>query len=141
MSENPLALVVVFGNFGDRQHGATSREPDDGGSPLRKILLGTAGACAFTMAGALTPADAISLDPTAVRPAIDAVNPVEKASCWQYGWHGWGWYPCGYYYYGGPYWGRHPEQYDIEGTKISQEPKKQMPRSARGRTDDAWSVA
>ena len=26
----------------------------------------------------------------------DAVDPVEKAGCWRYGWHGWGWCPvCG----------------------------------------------
>ena len=48
-----------------------------------------------------------TFDPGAVRPAAEAVNPIENTACWRRGWNGWGWYPCG----GGAYYGGGPDYY------------------------------
>jgi hypothetical protein len=44
-----------------------------------------------------SPAGALPVNPAdGVRAASEAVNPVEQAACWRFGWRGWGWYPhCG----------------------------------------------
>jgi hypothetical protein len=70
---------------------------------MRELMLAIVGAAAMLVAGALGPAGAITIAPAAVRAAIETVNPVEKALCWRWGWHGWGYYPCGYWI--GPRWG------------------------------------
>jgi hypothetical protein len=72
---------------------------------MRKIVLVAAGVLVIATAGSLmsSGANAMALgDPAGVRSAAEAVNPVEKAACWRWGWHGPGWYPCGW---GGPGWG------------------------------------
>jgi hypothetical protein len=80
---------------------------------MHRILL-AAGAAALLWTLASTPAGAFTNDPGAIRPAIGALDTVEKTACWRWGWHGWGWYPCyrwgwgpGYYHrWGwGPRWG------------------------------------
>ena len=80
---------------------------------MRRWFLAAAGAATLLTAAAMTPAGALPLGLGAMRPAAEAVNPVDKAACWRWGWHGWGWYPCwggGDYdggYYGRPYYYRH----------------------------------
>jgi hypothetical protein len=71
---------------------------------MRKLVLAIIGAGGL-VAGTLGQAGAVTLDPAAIRPAIEAVNPVEKTLCWRWGWHGWWYYPCGYWV--GPRWGWH----------------------------------
>jgi hypothetical protein len=72
---------------------------------MRWFLAATA--TLFT-AAVMTPAGALPLGPGAVRPAVEAVNPVEQTACWRWGWRGWGWYPCGGgAYYAGPYYYHH----------------------------------
>ena len=66
---------------------------------MRQIVVSAAGAAAILTAAMTAPVAAIPLDPGAMRPAADAVNPVDKTACWRWGWHGWGWYRC----WGGPY--------------------------------------
>ncbi|HLN08609.1 MAG TPA: hypothetical protein VK281_06600 [Xanthobacteraceae bacterium] len=74
---------------------------------MHKILLAAAGAAILTCSAMVTRSDAMPIG-AAVRPAAEAINPVEKTACWR---PGWGWYPCGYYwrprYAWGPgyYWG------------------------------------
>jgi hypothetical protein len=59
---------------------------------MRRWFLATA--ATLFAAAAMTPAGALPLGPAAVRPAVEAVNPVEQTICWRQGWRGWGWYPC-----------------------------------------------
>jgi hypothetical protein len=69
---------------------------------MRKVLLAAAGAGAILTAATVVPAGALPLDPGAMRPAINAVSPVEKSYC--YGWR------CrwGYGYGRHPYYGYRP---------------------------------
>ena len=82
---------------------------------MRKSVLALTAAAAM-LAGSVTmsgPASAMTVGgPEGIRGALDTINPVDKAACWRYGWHGWGWYPCYRPYYGygwgyGPRWGWH----------------------------------
>jgi hypothetical protein len=76
---------------------------------MRKILLAAAGAATILAAGAtLNRSEAMPIA-AGVGSAAEAINPVEKTTCWRLGRFGWGWYPCGYYgaysYWGPrPYW-------------------------------------
>ena len=70
---------------------------------MRRLMMLAAAAVLFC-AVALTsaPSQAMPLG-TGVQGGAETLNPVDKAACWRYGWHGYGWYPCwrGYYpYYG-----------------------------------------
>ena len=69
---------------------------------MGKLVLALIGASAI-VAAKLGSAGAVPLDPAAMRPAVGAVNPIEKTLCWRWGWHGWGYYPCGYWV--APRWG------------------------------------
>jgi hypothetical protein len=77
---------------------------------MRRLTMLAAAAALFS-AAALTsaPSQAMPLG-TGVQGSAETLNPVDKAACWRYGWHGYGWYPC-YYgprvygYYGHPGWG------------------------------------
>jgi hypothetical protein len=79
---------------------------------MRAFLLAAAGATAILTAGPLaTRSEAMPIGPS-LRPAAEAVSPVQKAGCYRWGRLGWGWCPwCGYAwgprYYWGPrhYWG------------------------------------
>jgi hypothetical protein len=66
---------------------------------MRKILVAAVSGAAILYMIA-SPAGALSLDPNAVRPAVDAVSAIEKTACWRPGWHGWGWYHCWGHRYG-----------------------------------------
>jgi hypothetical protein len=63
-----------------------------------------AAVAATLLIAAMSPAGALPLDPGAVRPAAEAVNPIKNTACWRWGWRGWDWYSCGggVYYSGGP---------------------------------------
>ena len=80
---------------------------------MRKSVLALTAAAAMLAGGAMIPdrASAVTLGgPEGVRSALDAINPVEQAGCYRYGWHGWGWYPFCRRYYGhgwGPGWRGH----------------------------------
>ena len=53
-------------------------------------------------AAAMAPAGALPLGPAAMRPAVEAITPVEQTACWRRGLRGWGWYPC-WGWYGSAY--------------------------------------
>jgi hypothetical protein len=53
-----------------------------------------AAATTLFTAAVMTPAGALPFGPGALRPAVEAVTPVEQTACWRAGWRGWGWYPC-----------------------------------------------
>jgi len=80
---------------------------------MRKSVLALTAAAAMLTAGVTmsSPAGAMTVGgPEGIRGALDTINPVDKAACWRYGWHGWGWYPCYRHYYGygyGPGWRWH----------------------------------
>jgi hypothetical protein len=65
---------------------------------MRNTLLAAAGALAVLTTASVMPAAALTIDPSAMRGAIDVVSPAEKVWCYGYG--------CGYRrygYYGRPY--------------------------------------
>jgi CubicO group peptidase (beta-lactamase class C family) len=66
---------------------------------MRKVITLAAAAAMLSVAAVMSgPAQAMPLGaPAGVLGAAETINPIEKAACWRYGWHGWGWYPCGYY--------------------------------------------
>ena len=74
---------------------------------MRKLTSLAAAAALFSAAMLLAaPSRAMTLGaPAGVNGAAATLNPVEKAACWRYGWHGWGWYPCVYGYSVYPYYG------------------------------------
>ncbi len=76
----------------------------------RLSMLAAATALFAAVALMSSPSQAATLGaPAAVNGAAATLNPIEKAACWRYGWHGWGWYPCVYRVYPYRYWGwRHP---------------------------------
>jgi len=66
---------------------------------MRRLTMLAAAAALFSVAAlAPAPSQAMPLG-TAVQGGAATLNPVDKAACWRYGWHGYGWYPC---WYGGP---------------------------------------
>src|ERR1700674_2892261 len=82
---------------------------------MRRFLLVAMGATTILLAG--SPASRTEAMPigSALRPAIEAINPVEDIACRRPGWHGWGWYRCGHRYarpfpflFPGPFWAPHP---------------------------------
>jgi hypothetical protein len=84
---------------------------------VMRTLTSLAAAAALFSAAMLLSAPSRAMTPgtaSGLKGAAATLDPVEKAACWRYGWHGWGWYPCfggyypyyGYRYYGyGPRWG------------------------------------
>jgi len=77
---------------------------------VRKTILLALAGMAMLSVTALTPNQSKAVpfgSPEGMRGAAEEINPVAKAACWRYGWHGWGWYPCGYRVYGYGYrrWG------------------------------------
>jgi hypothetical protein len=68
---------------------------------MRKLVLAAIGAATIVTAGSMaTRSEAMPIGP-ALRPAIEAVNPVERTACWRWGWHG----PRYYYARPWPFWG------------------------------------
>src|SRR6516225_8021435 len=76
----------------------------NGGRTMRRWFLAT-WATLFA-AAAMAPAGALPLGPAAMRPAVEAITPVEQTACWRRGLRGWGWYPC-WGWYGSSYYYRH----------------------------------
>jgi hypothetical protein len=82
---------------------------------MRKSVLALTAAAAMLAGGVMMsgPAGAMTVGGSeGIRGALDTINPVDKAACWRYGWHGPGWYPCHRHYYGYGYepgwrWHRH----------------------------------
>jgi hypothetical protein len=78
---------------------------------MRRHVVAMAGLAVLLLVVSFTHADALTLSPGAIAPAINAITTVDKAACWRWGWHGWGWYPCwrpGFGYGWGPRWGWGP---------------------------------
>jgi hypothetical protein len=89
-------------------------EVQKGGSTMRRLTILAAAAALFSAATLMSaPSQAMPLG-SGVQGGAETLNPVDKAACWRYGWHGYGWYPC-YYgprvygWYGRPWggWGWH----------------------------------
>ena len=75
---------------------------------MRKAFVVLGASATMLLAATFTPAQALPMGTAGIGPAIDAINTVDKAACWRWGWHGWGWYPCwgpGFGYGWGPRWG------------------------------------
>ena len=74
---------------------------------MRATPVAIAASAAILSASLLTSSrvEAVGLEAASgARPAVETVDPVEKAGCLRHGWRGWGWYHwCGYGYYHGPY--------------------------------------
>ena len=73
---------------------------------MRKLVLAGAAALGVLATTAIaTRSEAMPLDPV-LRPAAQALNPVEKTACWRVGRFGWGWYGCRPHFWGPHvYWG------------------------------------
>src|ERR1700681_2681342 len=66
---------------------------------MRKLALTVAAVLPTFVAASLVSPRALATVPgatDAVRPAIDSLEPIEKAACYGYGWRGWGVYPGWY---------------------------------------------
>jgi hypothetical protein len=55
-------------------------------------------AAAILLLGSLARNEAVAFAPAGIGPAVERMDPVERAAACRerrWGWHGWGWYPCG----------------------------------------------
>jgi hypothetical protein len=73
---------------------STRAEPGEEtqGAEMARFRLAAFATAILSMTHASMPAAALRAAPEAAHSAIEAVDLLERAGCWQYGWHGWGWY-------------------------------------------------